>query len=115
MSEFYLKGSSYIKTVEINGVKYGIMLSKHAEGRIKKRKINEGNVVKIIQSFFSRNGRTLKQMKNGDLDVMIINIRKNYSIVVRRNGNCIVIVTVIDKTTDLFIKPDIKTKIFIIK
>ena len=108
-----MKGKNICKfTFKIGKVVYSLRISTHARERIIERNLDESLVIKNV---LSTELRILEEMKVKKYDLMIIDVENNFTTVVRRNKNKIIIVTAIAKANELNIKPNIKTKILIKK
>lgn len=97
-------------TFQIGKVDHSLKISTHTRKRLTKRNIDEKQVIRNV---LSMDLRILKEMKTDNYDVMIIDVENDFTTVIRRNKNKIIIVTAIDKSTEIYIKSDIKTKVII--
>ena len=101
-------GSKSIASFKINGNTHSLRVSHHAEKRFKERNIKFENVVNDI---FNLEISEFMEMKNQDLDYMLINRKNNYSIVIKFNGNRMIIATVINKSNEIKVYGNTKIKI----
>jgi len=89
-----------VNSFNINGQTFSIRLSDHAELRLKQRGIDLFQAVGVI---LSPGQERILNYRDSGRDIMIIDKEKGFSIVAAIEGNCIIIVTVIDKI-DIYIK-----------
>lgn len=87
------------------------MISDHSRKRMKQRKINKNQVIRNILSLEIR---LFEEMRKTGIDLMVIDVRYGFTIVISMNKKQIIIKTVIDKATEIYIKPYIRTKVYIL-
>jgi hypothetical protein len=89
-----------VHTFNINGKKFSIRLTDHAELRLSQRKIDLFQAVGLILSLGQDK---ILEYRDSNKDVMIMDKVNNFSVCVDIDGNIINIVTVIDNA-DIYVK-----------
>lgn len=105
-----MKGYKCWLVFKVGRKSYSITASSHFVKRLKEREIEKEQVLRNVLSLKLD---TIREMQDKGNDVMVIDTEHNFTIVIRMNRNRIILVTAINKSTNIFLKEDIPTRIIV--